>query len=137
MVTWFLATQPVQRPLLEAPVWAGTQWEAIKFQASTAVWSPLREAQAWDDTLGPTKGIWPPVSMAMQSLALGAPAWAGTWVGLDPWFLEAPAWTGMQLMVATLPLRTEDQHCPGKAVPLATRPRPHRHSLSLLPTTLA
>lgn len=67
----------------------------------------------------------------------GSQAWAGTWVGLDPWFLEAPAWTGMQLMVATLPLRTEDQHCPGKAVPLATRPHPHRHSLSLLPTTLA
>lgn len=137
MVTWFLATQPVQLPLLEAPAWAGTQWEAIKFQASTAVWSPLQEAQAWAGTLGSTKGIWPPVSTAMQSLAPEAPAWAGTWVGLDLWFPEAPAWTGMQLMVATLPLRTEDQHCPGKAVPPATRLLPHRHSLSLLPTTLA
>lgn len=95
MVTWFLATQPVQRWLLEVPAWAGTQWEAIKFQVSTAVWSLLQGAQAWADTLGPTKGIWPPVSMAMQSLALGAPVWAGTWVGLDLWFLEAPAWTGM------------------------------------------
>lgn len=137
MVMWFLATQLVQRPLLEAPAWAGTQWEAIKFQASTAVWSPLQEAQAWADTLEPTKGIWPPVSMAMQSLAPGAPAWAGTWVGLDLWFLEALAWTGMQLMVATLPLRTEDQHCPGKAVPPVTRLLPHHHSLSPLPTTLA
>lgn len=95
MVMWFLATQPVQRRLLEVPAWAGTQWEAIKFQVSTAVWSLLLGAQAWADTLGPTKGIWPPVSMAMQSLALGAPVWAGTWVGLDLWFLEAPAWTGM------------------------------------------
>lgn len=137
MVMWFLATQPVQRPLLEVPTWAGTQWEAIKFQVSTAVWSLLQGVQAWADTLGPTKGIWPPVSMAMQSLAQGAPVWAGTWVDLDLWFLGAPAWTGMQLMVATLPPRTEDQHCPGKAVPLVTRLLPHRHSLFLLPTTLA
>lgn len=137
MVMWFLATQPVQRPLLEVPAWAGTQWEAIKFQVSTAVWSLLLGAQAWADILGPTQGIWPPVSMAMQSLALGAPVWAGTWVGLDLWFLEAPAWTGMQLTVATLPPRTEDQHCPAKAVPPAIRPLPHRHSLFLLPTTLA
>lgn len=137
MVMWFLATQPVRQPLLEVPAWAGTQWEAIKFQVSTAVWSLLQGAQAWADILGPTQGIWPPVSMAMQSLALGAPVWAGTWVGLDLWFLEAPAWTGMQLTVATLPPRTEDQHCPAKAVPPATRPLPHRHSLFLLPTTLA
>lgn len=137
MVMWFLGTQPVQRPLLEAPAWAGTQWEAIRVQASTAAWSPLQEARVWADTLGPTKGIWPPVSMATQSLAPGAPAWAGTWVGLDLWFLEAPAWTGTQLTVATLPLRTEDQHYPGKAAPLATRLLPHRHSLFLLPTTPA
>lgn len=111
MVTWFLATQAVQRPLLEAQAWAGT--------------------------LGPTKGIWPPVSMAVQFLALGALAWAGTWVGLALWFLAAPAWTGMQLMAATPPLRTEDQRCLGKAVPPATRLLPHPHSLSPLPTTLA
>lgn len=101
------------------------------------MWLPLQEAQAWADTLGPTKGIWLPVSMAMQSLALGAPAWDGTWVDLDLWFLEAPAWTGMPHMVAILPPRTDDQRCPGKAVPLATRLLPHLHSPSPLPTTLA
>lgn len=137
MVMWFLATQTVQRPLLEAPAWPGTRWEATRFQASTAVWPPLQEAQAWADTPGLTKGIWPPVSMAMQSSALEAPAWAGTWVDLDLWFLEAPAWTDMQLMVATLLPRTDDQRCPGKAVPPATRLLPHLPSLSPLPTTLA
>lgn len=137
MVMWFLAIQVVQRPLLEAPAWAGTHWEVTRFQASTAMWPPLQEAQAWADTLGPTKGTWPLVSMAMQSLALGAPAWDGTWVDLDLWLLEAPAWTGMQLMVAILPPRTDDQLCPGKAVPLATRLLPHLHSPSLLPIILA
>lgn len=65
MVARSPAPRAVQRPLREAPAWAGIPGPT-RFQASMAVWPRLLEAPVWPGTLGPTKAAWPLVSMAMR-----------------------------------------------------------------------